>query len=474
MVRRVLTVLLFAGVLAGASLSTAALPTAAAGAKGARAMAVLDPSFGTHGLTKFRSGSESAALGAATQDGGLVVSSGASVRLLSKRGGSGHLFGRSGSLTVPAAAGRGFQLGDFTVDPRGRLVIVGSSVYPASENPTAKKGAPVAFEPAALRILRLLPDGSLDPSFGQGGVVETDLGLPAPLDTDGSVLGTHPALQATGIAIDPSGRIVITGDSVVGLGPVCGRGQVPPVVVSAGFVLRLGENGAADPTFGQGGLVGGRSLEELPLGAERIEEPVVGPAGTVAYRSSAADPCSRASEIGIAQLTATGTPNVTFGKAGALAGRYRALAGAPDGSVVAVEEIPAPEGGAFKARISRYAPGGEPSASFGKGGRTTVTLAAGKGAAIQAAAVDAKGRVLLGGTLGAGKGRSLVLLRLSAAGGREKSFGPHGRVGTKVSGLIGPGSMFFDPQGRLLMVHAWSNVFKHHVGLVVARYLLRG
>jgi hypothetical protein len=454
--------------LVGVAMLAGGPPAAAAAA------ATLDPGFGDGGLLQFPVESAETALGAAAQDGGLAVSGGTSVQLLGPTGGAGEAFGGVGSLTVPAAVDRTFALGGFTVDAKGRLLVVGSSLYPQAENPSpTREGGGLAFAPAVSRVLRFLPSGGLDPSFGQGGVVETDLGLPAPRGTEGRPLGLRPAVRATGIATGPQGQIVVTGDTVVHLGRACGRNAYAPGVFSAGFVARLGEDGTLDAAFGRGGVAGGHRPDELPLAAGSIKEPVIGPAGTVTYRSSAVNPCSReTSHFGIGQLTATGKARGAFGKKGATVGTYRALAAGPDGTVVALAEPPRRRGENFRARVTEIAPDGKPERSFGKGGSTTVRFGARAEPLLSSITVDDQGWVLVGGVMGTGKGEAIVLLRLSTAGRPNASFGQGGKVITKVSGLYGPSALFFDGQGRLVTDELWKNALKGRGGLVVARYLL--
>jgi hypothetical protein len=66
----------------------------------------------------------------------------------------------------------------------------------------------------------------------------------------------------------------------------------------------------------------------------------------------------------------------------------------------------------------------------------------------------------------------MALMRLSALGVQEKHFGPRGELVTPVPGLGGRGALFFDPQGRLISVHAQTGAPDVPAGVVVARYLL--
>ncbi|MBA3866137.1 MAG: hypothetical protein H0X42_07305 [Solirubrobacterales bacterium] len=398
------------------------------------------------------------------------------MQVVNSQGGVGEAFGGAGSLTLPPAAGDKFELGDFTIDPHGRLLVVGTSLFPESENPSPfLENGSRAFRPRVLRILRFLPGGHLDPTFGQGGVVETDLGLPPPLGTDGEPLGTHPSVYATGLAVDPQGEIVVTGGAVVRLGESCEHDSFAPVAVSAGFVARLTGSGAPDPGFGDDGLVGGRDLGENPLGAETIGDPVVGPGGGITYLSSGAYVCERGrSHLGVAQLTPNGRTRKAFGKRGAIVGRFKALVAGSHGSVFALAEEPRHEKDPVKARLLRIAPNGGLDRTFGQHGQTTVKLGPSFATTLDSLAVDGRGRILVGGTLGSPEGRSIVLLRVSARGGWETNFGPHGRVATRVRHLarFGSSDLFFDPKNRLVTVHQYAEALRGRSGLVVARYLL--
>lgn len=78
-------------------------------------------------------------------------------------------------------------------------------------------------------LLRLLPSGALDVTFGNGGRVIT-------------ALGAGSADKGRAVALDASGRILLAGSTTLG----------PDQDV---LLLRYDANGALDPTFGKGGVV---------------------------------------------------------------------------------------------------------------------------------------------------------------------------------------------------------------------------
>jgi uncharacterized delta-60 repeat protein len=446
-------------------------------------VAVLDPTFGSAGVLEMPAESAVAASGIAIEDGGLLVSSGSGVHALNSAGGTGEAFGSLGSLAVPGASGGEFLITGLTVDTFGRLLVLGEALFPEAENPSPPLDAGGrVFRPSVVRIVRFLPDGALDPSFGQGGVVETGLGLSPPRDVDGRRLGRHPAIEPTGIAFDPRGRIIITGGAVVGLSDACrGRDRIAPVADSAGFVTRLEEDGELDTGFGTRGVVGGRSVAKSPLGAAGLGDPVISPVGSITVRATRAYVCGHSdSHSGLARLTPDGNPSRGFGRNGTIYGPYRALVGTPAGTIYALTEVPRPrpDKEPFTARLVRneFLQAGPFDRAVGNGGQVTVKLGRGYETRLDALAIDNQGRILIGGSMGIGDKNFLALLRVSKDGRWERDFGPHGRVAVPVPrpAEYGDDDMFFDASGRLVDVRLYTeSAGGGSPGLMVARYLLR-
>jgi uncharacterized delta-60 repeat protein len=172
--------------------------------------------------------------------GGKVVVAGAPkiVRYLS----SGKLdpsFGEGGVVRVPRPAGGVFVLTGVAVDSLGRVVLVGLT----RPLPTNSTPDPVI---SRATVMRFDADGKPDQTFGEGGLLITDLGLGDPVAGAGTYSG--PSVGLRSVVIDSQNRIVVSGGYVTELAK-CQRS-----VNSHGFVARLTQSGALDPSFGADGI----------------------------------------------------------------------------------------------------------------------------------------------------------------------------------------------------------------------------
>jgi uncharacterized delta-60 repeat protein len=175
----------------------------------------------------------------AVAPGGKIVVAGASkiVRYL-EDGKLDPSFGQGGVVRVPRPEGGIFVLSGVAVDSLGRVVVVGLT----RPLPTNSTPDPVISDAT---VMRFTADGKPDHSFGTKGTLITEFGLGAPKTSEGTYGGASVGLRS--VAIDPQNRIVISGGYVTELG--CSRS-----VNSKGFVARLTESGALDPSFGAGGI----------------------------------------------------------------------------------------------------------------------------------------------------------------------------------------------------------------------------
>lgn len=240
----------------------------------------LDPTFGNAGFSTTPIGNGvDRAMALALQPDGAIVLAGYGVNDLAvvRYTGEGVLdegFGAAGKVVV-SFNGQHSELRAVTVQPDGSIVAAGFTSVPG---PTGNPGNFV--------VLRLLADGTQDPSFGTNGVVTTQVGSSAlaycmALLPDGRILLGGAASEGLALArymsdgsLDPSfgsgGTLVIPIGFInaeangVGLLPdgrimVCGSASMynttADVYEQDLVLLRLLENGQGDPTFGDNGLL---------------------------------------------------------------------------------------------------------------------------------------------------------------------------------------------------------------------------
>jgi uncharacterized delta-60 repeat protein len=231
-------------------------------------------------------------------------------------------------------------------------------------------------------LARYNPDGTLDPSFGTGGKVTTDVG--------GSID------QAHALAVQANGRLVVAG--------IADNSQV-----GSGFdfaLVRYRSNGNLDRSFGMDGKVTTdvASINERALAlavqadGRLVAAGVTGEAGLsvtgadfalVRYRSN-----------GILDRSFGTGGKVTTDFTGSSGGdRANALVGQADGKLVAAGFAGGPAGTDFA--LARYNPDGTLDASFGTAGRVTTDFTGDVDIA-NALAVQADGKLVAAGFANAG------------------------------------------------------------------------
>jgi uncharacterized delta-60 repeat protein len=200
------------------------------------------------------------------------------------------------------------------IDKAGRIVIAGTAF-------TGGFGSVMA-------VARLTPGGKLDTTFSGDGKQTVAFDLPHPIDFS----------AANAVAIDPQGRIVLAGSSVV-------RGHGDDMAVA-----RLLANGSLDTSFGGGG--GGRQT-------------------------------------------------IGFDRGGGLNDVANALAIDPFGNIVIVGTADRDSHFNTDMAVTRLKANGALDSNFGVGGKTTVSFNGalpGNPSFAAAVAIDAQGRIVVGGS----------------------------------------------------------------------------
>jgi len=401
-------------------------------------------------------------------------------------------FGDGGKVVVNPPAEAGEWPGAQAVQPDGDIVVVGTAA-------PARNGY-------AFLLLRFLPDGRLDPAFGTGGRVWTDLvTLATPLKgavTGGVALGSS---SASAVVVQPDGKIVVGGGTQSG-------GS------TAFAVLRYLKDGRPDPSFGSDGLTvtdfdaatndavtslvllpDGRILAAgvagdaaalaryLPDGrldpsfGEAKDGTVTTGQGLLNALTLAVEPGGRLLvagqagtsggpfDFGVARYSADGVLDRSFGDHGVVktdlgsTGEWPAgIASGPDGTIV----VGGSSGSSFV--LLRYRPDGKLDPAFGQGGVSRAGPDIG-GAHAMTALAD--GRFILVGEELAGNFRQVAVVRYRPDGALDTGFGRGGLVGTDVTRFHDDGvAANLYPGGRMLVAGTSLDEENTHPGVFLLRY----
>ena len=277
---------------------------------------------------------------------------------------------------------------------RGRVVVAGQAI-------TSKGDGQVL-------VVRYLPSGRRDRSFGTRGIFRTT--LPA---SSGPYIGTS-------LAVAPrTGRLLIGGGY--------GQGSL--------LALRLTSRGRLDRTFGAG-----RGYTAVPAGGT-AQTIALDSAGRVLLGGSNANANGR--PMVVARLTRAGRLDRGFGDAGlaqsmfwnplmASSAGVSGLASTPGGGVVAVGHLDYIGGdGHGSAGLFALDAAGRPQTGFGSAGHTEVAFPVVPSGFDQwfpcALLRDARGRLTVPGNGSVGSAGAVLSIRLTATGALDPSFGTGGR-----------------------------------------------
>ena len=263
-----------------------------------------------------------------------------------------------------------------------------------------------------LVLARYDTNGVLDPAFGIGGIVTTDLG--------GDEVGE-------GIAVQDDDKVVVAGFRVEG-----GDSEI--------LVVRYNVDGGLDPTFGAAGVVrtalsGGAAAMAVVMAGDDIA--IAGHAGT---------------EIALVRYDRNGNPDSHFGNGGVV---RTAVPGGPAVATAIVRIAGFSVAGWVQGAtdrdvvVARYQDDGDLAGTFGTGG-LAVTSAGGDDVP-EALLSLLGGRVVVSGWSQGAAGTEVMLLRYAQDGRIETRFGSGGIVKTPVGTVARGTAVAEEPNGNLLV-----------------------
>jgi uncharacterized delta-60 repeat protein len=398
------------GILLTSLLASGAVAATASGAAAATAPpGSIDTSFGTHGWMSV-AGSAVPGLGnveaAVSLPGGDILLGGSTglARLLPS-GKPDPSFGSGGSTTA-AGVGSVDSGAVIAVQPDGRIIYAGA---------TSSQDGGTEWE-----VARFTANGALDPTFGTGGIVTTEILNPPPttitFESPGAVL------------VQPDGKILVLGD-VENFGGYRGQGSFFEQAV-----LRYDQNGTLDTSFGAGGeaqsanFAGGGEL-----GLDAAGDIFIAPGPGWTSKEAELSPSGQVDPaVTPAAITAASGPTLL-----------------PSGQFVAAATI-AQGRGESHVQVTRYNPG---STVASTSALLSWTSAIGKDAGTAVGTLPGGQALILGSH---NNGASYVLASVTPAGTLDSTFGTGGITTftppTADAGGFFPAVALVLPAGKILVV----------------------
>ena len=353
--------------------------------------------------------------------------------------------------TLDATFGRG---GKVRTDFPGLAAVPSAVVIQADGKIVVAGGAFPLFTFAGnFEVVRYNPNGSLDRSFGNGGIVTTTF-------PEGS--------YAFDVALQPDGKIIAAGTVFVDF--------IPGEPSNTDFALaRYNPDGTPDATFGNGGQV----TTDFFGNEDDAFSVLIQPDGKIVAVGSANNPASYYDFAAVRYLS-NGTTDTTFGFAGKVStdfgdqnfDRARSAALQPDGRIVAAGFAISQNGVVQNFAVARYTSNGVLDTTFSGDGKTQIDF----GDCCQSAnkvLPQSDGKIITVGYANTEDSDSdFLLARLSPRGSLDSTFGLGGKVRTSFGDLNGGANgAALQSDGKIVAVGFQATFSNQWTNFALARYL---
>ena len=302
-------------------------------------------------------------------------------------------------------------------------------------------------------VVRYKPNGSLDRSFGNGGIVTTTF-------PEGS--------YAFDVALQPDGKIIAAGTLFVDF--------IPGEPSNTDFALaRYNPDGTPDATFGNGGQV---STDFVGMEDDAFSV-LIQPDGKIVAVGSANNSATYYDFAAVRYLS-NGTVDGTFGVGGKVStdfgdqnfDRARSAVLQPDGGIVAAGFAISQNGGVQNFAVARYTSSGVLDTSFSRDGKTQIDF----GSCCQSAnkvLLQSDGKIITVGYANTESSDSdFLLARLSPGGSLDSTFGAGGKVRTSFGDLNGGANgAALQSDGNIVAVGFQATSSNQWANFALARYL---
>lgn len=353
--------------------------------------------------------------------------------------------------TLDSTFGRG---GKVRTDFPGLAAVPSSVVIQTDGKIVVAGGAFPLFTFAGnIKVVRYNSNGSLDTSFGVGGIVTTNF-------PQGS--------YAFDVALQTDGKIIAAGTVFVAFNP--GESS------NTDFALaRYNQDGTPDASFGNGGQV---STDFVGFEDDAFSV-LIQSDGKIVAVGSANDPATFY-DFAAARYLSNGTIDTTFGVAGKVRtdfgdqnfDRARSAALQSDGKIVAAGFAISHGGGVQNFAVARYTATGILDTTFNRVGKTQIDF----GNCCQFAnkvLLQSDGKIItVGGSNGESGDDDFLLARLSSRGSLDNTFGIGGEVRTSFGDLNGGANgAALQSDGKIVAVGFQATFSNQFANFALARYL---
>jgi len=412
----------------------------------------LDPTFGTGGMvmTDLSRSTDIANAVAVQSDGKLVVvgqtyknndysTEDFAVARYNTDGTLDTTFGRGGKVRTDFP-GLAAVPSSVVIQPDGKIVVAGGAF-------------PLFTFLGDFKVVRYNPNGSLDRSFGSGGIVTTTF-------PEGS--------YAFDVALQPDGKIIAAGTVFVDFNP----GDIS----DTDFALaRYNSDGSLDTTFGNGGTV----MTDYFGFEDDVFSVLIQPDGKIVAVGSANNPATFY-DFAAARYLSNGAIDTTFGVSGKVStdfgdqnfDRARSAALQSDGKIVAAGFAISQNGVVQNFAVARYTSNGILDTTFSGDGKTQIDF----GNCCQSAMkvlLQSDGKIItVGGSNGESSEDDFLLARLSPRGSLDATFGVGGKVRTSFGDLNGGANgAALQSDGKIVAVGFQATFSNQWSNFALARYL---
>lgn len=423
----------------------------------ARASGELDPTFGVGGKVIISTLSPSWINAMAIQPDGRILVAGSRLATYDSQSPTLYQYGFVARLNVDGSLDRSFGVGGIMTETfLTHTTFSALALQPDGKIVVAGHYSEIGGCPGYRALFyRYNPDGSRDMSFANGGLkgfMFCDFG---PWE--------YTTARMYGLAIQSDGKI---------LGAGVGKPNGAP---NFDFLtVRMNPDGSWDTSYSGDGY----SLHDFANGDDEARavavDPVTGriiPAGFVSNSPNFDD-------FALLGLTSNGLFNTGFGNFGKVTtdfftkkDRANAVIFQPDGKIIAGGTAAAPTLPIYampdpRFALARYNSGGSLDTTFGSGGKVSTNLTANVDDTIYGIALQPDGKIVAAGTAGP----DFAVVRYNSDGSPDSTFGLYGKVKTDFSGYADAArAVAIQTDGKIVVAGFAPN--ESYTDMALARYL---